>query len=84
MNIKVKCVTVLSLLILSMYILNGCGFNKQIIDTNYSFNEAIIENIGTVKVSKWDDYDESDMIQVIDDEGNVYLTHSSNVILIHK
>ena len=59
-------------------------FNKQIIDLDYHFNYAIIflpdgEKIEG-KVSSWNDYEESDMIQVKID-GVTYLTHSANVIL---
>ena len=58
--------------------------NKQIVDFNYKFDKAIIEGIGEVNVSNWNDYENSDMVQVIDTNGNVYLTHSSNVILIKE
>lgn len=66
------------------FLLIGCGFNKQIIDLDYHFNYAIIflpdgEKIEG-KVSSWNDYEESDMIQVKID-GVTYLTHSANVIL---
>ena len=65
------------------FALAGC--NKQIIDTTWSFERAIIflpdgEKIEG-KVRSWNDYDGSDMIQVAID-GKMYLTHSSNVILI--
>ncbi len=70
-------------IILSSLFLVGCG-NKQIIDLEYKFDTAIIEGIGTVEVSKWNNYDSSDMVQIIDTNGTVYLTHSSNVILIYK
>ena len=72
------------ILSISFIIIGLVGCNKQIVDTNYNFTEAIIDDIGTVKVSKWNDYSDSDMIQIIDDKGNVYYTHSSKVILIHR
>lgn len=71
-------------ILLSSILVTECGYNKQIIDLDYSFNTAIIEGIGEVKVKTWNDYENSDMIQVVDSEGNVYLTHSSNVILMYK
>lgn len=71
-------------ILLSTILVTGCGYNKQILDLDYNFNTAIIENIGEVKVSSWKDFDTSDMIQVTDTDGNVYLTHSSNVILMYK
>lgn len=73
------------ILILAMvFALMACGYNKQIIDLDYKFNYAIIflpdGNRIEGKVSSWNDYDASDMIQVKID-GITYLTHSSNVIL---
>jgi hypothetical protein len=59
----------------------GCG-NRQIIDLNYTFNKAYIEGIGEIEIKKWNDYTDSDMVQVIANDGTVYLTHSSNVILV--
>ena len=66
-----------------MTLTTSCG-NRQIVDTSYTFKKAIIDGVGTVEVSSWCDYDESDMIQVKAKDGTVYLTHSSNVILISK
>ena len=65
-------------------LLTGCGYNKQIIDLNYSFTKAYIEGIGTIEIKNWNDYEGSDMIQVIGTDGTVYLTHSSNVIIMSK
>lgn len=63
------------------------GCNKQVIDVTYSFNKAIISlPNGTVvegKVDSWKDYDDGDQIQVKID-GNTYLVHSSNVVLINE
>ena len=68
--------------VLSTLLLSGC--NRQLVDTSYSFKKAYIENIGEVEVTSWTDYDNSDMIQVKDKNGVIYLTHSSNVILMSK
>lgn len=64
--------------------LTGCG-NRQILDTNFSFNRAMISMPdGTVIdgiVQSWKDFDDGDTIQVkIDDV--TYLTHISNVVLM--
>lgn len=63
------------------------GCNKQVIDVTYSFNKAIISlPNGTVvegKVDSWKDYDDGDQVQVKID-GNTYLVHSSNVVLINE
>lgn len=73
-----------ALIIFSIAILTtGCG-NVDIIDTNYTYNAAIIEGVGEVNVKQWRDYDNSDSIQIISTDGKVYYTHLSNVILINK
>lgn len=80
-----KFIAILLVVIMAI-ILTGCsvGYNKQLVDLNYNFNYAVIflpngEKIEG-KCQSWNDYDESDMLQVKID-GVVYLTHSSNVIL---
>ncbi|PYG84904.1 hypothetical protein LY28_03525 [Ruminiclostridium sufflavum DSM 19573] len=64
--------------------LSGC--NKDIIDTNYTFKKAIIvignEKID-VNIKQWRDFD-GDQMQVTDEHGQVYLTHSANVLLLKK
>lgn len=61
--------------------LTGC--NKQMLDFDYSFKEVYIVDTGeTIKIKSWRDYDNSDMIQFTDTDGRVYMTHSSNVILM--
>lgn len=69
-------------IIFSCLALTGC--NMQVIDTNWTFKYADIEGVGTVEVSSWKDYDQSDMIQVTAKDGTTYLTHSSNVVLRTK
>ena len=66
--------------------LTGCG-NKDMWDTNYTYDRAIISMPdGTIlegKVSNWADYEDGDQIQVTID-GKVYLVHSSNIVLINE
>lgn len=66
--------------------LTGCG-NKDMWDTNYTYDKAIISMPdGTIlegKVSNWTDYEDADQIQVNID-GKVYLVHSSNIVLINE
>lgn len=61
----------------------SCG-NKQLFDTTYTFNKAIIGlpdgSVVEGKVSSWNDY-EGDQIQVVID-GTTYLVHASNIALI--
>ena len=78
----------LFLLFLIFLIISGSclmtGCNMQVVDLNYEFKYADIEGIGTVEVSTWKDYENSDMVQITSTDGVVYLTHSSNVILRSK
>ena len=60
------------------------GCNRTIVDTTWAYRYADITGIGTVEVSSWTDYDNSDMIQIKSSDGTVYLTHSANVILRTK
>lgn len=61
------------------------GYNKQIVDWNYKYNTAVIllpdGTTQTCTVTSWNDWEDSDMIQIVDDDGVVYYTHASNVIL---
>ena len=65
--------------------MSGC--NKQIIDTTYSYEEAIIklpnDEIVEGKVESWKDFEDGDQIQ-IKMNGKQYLVHSSNVVLISQ
>lgn len=59
--------------------------NKQIVDTTYSFDTAVIYVGGewiTVKVDSWKDYEDGDQIQIKAKDGDTYLVHSTNVTLI--
>lgn len=63
--------------------LTGCG-NKDMFDTVYTYDRAIIElPDGTIvdgKVDSWTDYDGEQLQITI--EGKVYLVSSTNVVLI--
>ena len=80
-----KFICVLMIVMTLLVVMSGC--NRQLIDTTWSFEKAIIflPDGGKIegKVTSWGDYDNSDMIQVSVD-GKMYLTHSSNVVLISE
>ena len=69
-------------ILLTGLILTGC--NRQIIDTTWTFRYADIDGIGTVEISSWKDYDQSDMIQITAKDGTTYCTHSNRVVLRTK
>ena len=81
--IELKLTVLVLVLFLAGIILAAC--NKQMIDTTYKFDRAIIElRNGTIvegKVQSWTDFEDSDQIQVKID-GVTYLVHSSNIDLI--
>ena len=64
--------------------LSACG-NRQIFDTTYIFDRAIISMPdGTIvdgRVQSWTDYEDGDQIQVKID-GITYLVHASDIVLI--
>lgn len=63
------------------------GCNRQIIDTTYAYNRAILRlPDGTViegKVQSWRDYEDGDQIQVKID-GVTYLVDCMNAVLISE
>ena len=75
-------------LVLGLILILGCVTtalaNVGWFDFNYDFQYATIylseHHIIMGVCEKWWDYEESDMIQV-QINGNIYLTHSSNVVL---
>lgn len=82
MKKKLLVVTLLTVMGLSM---TAC--NKQVFDTTYSYERAIIYlpngEVVDGKVSSWTDFDDGDQIQVKID-GKQYLVHSSNIVLISE
>lgn len=81
---KFKRIALVLVLIVALISLCGCG-NMALVDTTWKFDRAVInianDQIVDGKVQSWTEFDDSDMIQVKID-GVVYLTHSSNVVLI--
>ena len=76
---------VTAVMIFSIIIAAMTSCNKQLIDTSYTFNKAIINTgneVITVKVKSWKDFDDGDQIQIKAEDGTVYLVHSSNITLI--
>lgn len=83
-NARNAAIGAIFFIILFIYmLLSGC--NKQMIDTTYKFDRAIIQlPDGTVidgKVQSWTDFEDGDQIQVKID-GVTYLVHSSDIALI--
>ena len=72
--------------LLTSTLLVGCG-NKDMFDTVYTYDNAIIElpngEVVEGKVQTWTDYEDGDQIQV-KINGKTYLVHSSKVVLIKE
>lgn len=72
---------------LSFITLSGCG-NKDILGTTFTFKYAKIRLVdGRIvegEVKQWAKYDNQDSVRVTFENGEVYYTHSSNVILYNK
>lgn len=71
-------------MIVMLFSLAGYG-SKTFLDATYTFDRAIIQmpngEIVEGEVQTWNDYEDSDQIQVKID-GVIYLVHSSNIVLI--
>jgi len=82
-----KVISLILVAVLCVVLFSGCGYNKQIIDFNYKYNYAIISlmngELVEGPISSWNDYDNSDMVQITFTDGNIYYTHGSNVLMIY-
>ena len=83
-------IIVIAILLGIAYVIRGgknilFGGNRQVFDTKYRFNWAIIElgngELLEGKVKAWNDYDDSDAVQIVMEDGTVFLTHYSKVLL---
>lgn len=81
-----KILAIILMLTLMITALSSCG-NKQMFDTTYNFDKAIVSlpngKVIEGKVDSWTDYEDGDQIQV-KINGTTYLVHSSNVVLIKE
>lgn len=71
---------------LALPFLSGCG-NRAIFDTAWNFSRAYLiigDEHFSIDIQSWRDFDGSDMIQITSTDGNTYLTHSSNVIMVQE
>ena len=77
---------IVKLLVLPLIALLVCGCNKDIWDTNYTYDKAICEIGGEykeIKIRKWTDYD-GEQIQIIGKDGKTYLVSSIKCTLIKE
>ena len=67
--------------------ITGCNYSGyDFVDTNYHFNKAYIKTpyggVLVVDIAKWADSEDGEQITITDTNGNRYLVHSSNVMMI--
>ena len=81
----IKIIMALVVMLTAMAVFTSC--NQGIVDLHLKFERAIIKlpngDVLDVKIRKWYDYQNSDQIQVVTKDGEVYLVHSANIALIH-
>ena len=81
---KKKLFVVILIIALVLICCTSCG-NKNFFDTTWTFEEVYVKlpngEVIHGKLKSWDEYDNSDMIQV-EVNGKVYLTHTTNVVLV--
>ena len=86
MNYFKKIILLLTTVIMILS-LAACG-NKTLLDTTYTFDEAIIRlpdgSVISGEITTWTDYEDGDSLQITLKNGNTYLVHASNAVLICK
>lgn len=71
-----------------MIIISSCG-NKQLFDTNYTFNVAYVRGlkdddvVTKIEIESWKDYD-GEQLQIKTKDGTVYVVSSYNCILAYE
>lgn len=78
---------------IAMVMISLYARNKDMWDTNYTFDAAICysdfdgDGVGewkTFEINNWTDYSDGDSIQIKTKDGDVYLFHASNCTLINR
>lgn len=84
---RALCMFAAILLVVAMMLMFLTGCNRQVIDTTFSYGNAILAlpdgSVISGKIESWKDYDDGDQIQVKID-GTTYLVHSVNIVLIKE
>ena len=83
---SILVIAIVCLLLLSVCV-SFAGCNKQMVDLTYSYEYAILSlpngDVIEGRVTSWTDFEDGDQIQV-KINGNTYLVHSSNIVLISE
>lgn len=75
------------IIISALFAFTACG-NKDIIDTVYTYDYALVEMPGgevvKLDIKKWRDYSDGEQLQIITPDGTVYLVSSINCVLVKQ
>ena len=67
--------------------LASCG-NKQIFDTTYKFDYALVQfpdgTCEKIEIKSWTDYEDGEQIQITSKDGKTYLVNSVNCVLVSE
>ena len=77
----------LGLVLVMLMSLTACAVNVQWFDTKWNFSYAYVLSPNgwkEFKITKWKNFDESDMVQFVTADGNTILGHASTIILAEK
>lgn len=70
-----------------LFTFTACG-NKDVFDTVYTFDYALVEMPGgevvKLEIEKWRDYEDGEQLQIITPDGTVYLVSSFNTVLVKE
>ena len=78
---------------IAMVMISLYARNKDMWDTNYTFDAAICysdfdgDGVGewkTFEINDWTDYSDGDSVQIKTKDGDVYLFHASNCTLTNR
>lgn len=83
-----RYITLFVILAILMVFLTSCGnVNVDMWDTNYQFDRAIIGfpdgTTKTIAVKQWRDYENSEQLQIVAEDGTIYFCSSYNCVLIN-
>ncbi len=83
----VKLTAVILSVLSLICILAACG-NKQIFDTTYTFDYALVRfpdgSCQKIEIKSWTDYEDGEQIQIQAKDGTVYLVHAQNCVLVSE
>lgn len=84
---KMKRIIAIALIITALLALASCG-NKAVFDTEYTFDYALASfpdgRVEKIEIKTWKDFEDGDQIQIVAEDGSVYVFHSANCVLVKE